>query len=191
MSSEQTDHREQIRFGDHCSRAFRAYFDQVGEWIPVVLVAAAVYIAAMLCCYFPVFVVAGPLLCGLHHCGLRAIRGHKPETASLRRGWDIASRAVVGSWLLMLLQILPTLLIVGGLVGGIALLAEQNPAWLPRFPQDFVVERPVNDARPPVIFPERNQRPIERQVERDVVVEDQPRRQDRQQIQRAEIDPRV
>ncbi|MGO8688096.1 MAG: glycerophosphoryl diester phosphodiesterase membrane domain-containing protein [Thermoguttaceae bacterium] len=97
-------------FGNYFHAAFRVYGQRWRDWIVPMLVAAAVFLAAMCCCYLPILLVPGPLACGSYACALATLRNRPFDSGTLWRGWPATWSAVAAYWATMLLAILPTLL---------------------------------------------------------------------------------
>lgn len=109
------------RLGDILGRAFNSYFRQWGEWPVPVLVCALIGIVSYLACVFPFFLAQGPLSCAMFACALRNLRGWPVDTSSLGRAWQVAGTAMCSGICLMLLQLIPMLLILAIVFGGMAL----------------------------------------------------------------------
>ena len=97
-------------FGNYFHTAFGVYGQRWRDWIVPMLVAAAVFLAAMCCCYLPILLVPGPLACGSYACALATLRKQPFDAGTLWRGWPATWSAVAAYWATMLLAILPTLL---------------------------------------------------------------------------------
>jgi hypothetical protein len=98
-------------FGRYFSVGFQVYFQRWRDWIVPMLVAALVMLAAIVCCYFPALLVAGPLACGLYACGLATLRGRPIDSDTLWRGWP-ATWSSMGAWIVVtLLGMLPMVLL--------------------------------------------------------------------------------
>lgn len=115
--SETTIPRANVRFGDWLGRGFQAFSDQWQNWLTQMLIAAGIAFAATLCLILPVFLVLGPLSCGLHYCGLRAVRGKPVDGTALRRGWETAGQSMIAYLGLTFLQMAPAL-VLNVLFGG-------------------------------------------------------------------------
>ncbi|MFN0052277.1 MAG: glycerophosphoryl diester phosphodiesterase membrane domain-containing protein [Planctomycetales bacterium] len=87
-----------FRFGDWLNRGIQAFTDQWQSWLVQMLIAALIAVVALLACVLPVFLVAGPLACGLTTCALRGVRGQRIDARSLGNGWRLAGRSLV-AWL--------------------------------------------------------------------------------------------
>jgi hypothetical protein len=90
------------------------YFQHWSEWIAPMLAAAGIYLAAVACCCLPVFLVLGPLACGLYACALGTLQGRPPAVNALWRGWPAAWSAVAAFLVTTLLTMLPTMIVVYG-----------------------------------------------------------------------------
>jgi uncharacterized membrane protein len=75
------------------------------------LVAGAVTLVALVCCYFPVLLVAGPLTCGLYACALGTLRGRPIGAETLWRGWPAVWNSMAACVAVILLSALPTILL--------------------------------------------------------------------------------
>ena len=101
------------RIGDYINLGFTTYGATWKDWIVPVSLCGLLFLVSYLACVFPLFLVAGPLSCGLHHCGLLALRGQAVDTGGLRRGWELWGSSVAANVSMMMLQALPIMLIVG------------------------------------------------------------------------------
>jgi hypothetical protein len=98
-------------FGRYFGTGFQVYFQRWQDWLVPMLVLAVVALAAMCCCYFPFFLAAGPMVCGLYACGLETLRGRPINTGTLWRGWPAAWNSM-SAWLAVnLLGMLPMVLV--------------------------------------------------------------------------------
>ncbi|MSR57663.1 MAG: hypothetical protein EXS05_08320 [Planctomycetaceae bacterium] len=100
-----------IRFGEWLNRGFQAFFEQWQPWVAQILIAAGVSLAAFACCFFPAILVAGPLSCGLHYCGLLTVRRQPINSAALGRGWQLAGRSMIANLALSVMQIGPAVVL--------------------------------------------------------------------------------
>ena len=98
-------------FGRNFGTAFQVYFQRWRDWLAPMLVAVAVAVAAMCCCYFPMFLVFGPLACGLYACALATLRGRPIDSDTLWRGWPAAWNAMVAHLVILVLTLLPMILL--------------------------------------------------------------------------------
>jgi hypothetical protein len=101
-------------FGNYFTWGFRAYSQTWQAWIVPMLLAALILLGGLVCCYVGLFIVAGPLACGLFTCALRALRGQPVDNSGLGRGWDRLGPAILGWLVPQLLVMVPAMLIVFG-----------------------------------------------------------------------------
>ena len=111
------------RFGDYMNRAFNAYTAHWSEWLVPVLVAGLIALLAYLACFLPLLLVQGPLTCGLFACAFRSLRGGPVEVATLGRGWELCGRAILVSFMLFLVQLIPMAVVMGVVFAAIVLFA--------------------------------------------------------------------
>ncbi len=104
--------------GDYINRGFQAYTQRWQDWLAPMLVAGAIGVASYMCLFIPFLIVAGPLGCGLHACGLCSLRGQQFRCATLWQGWDVTGSAIVAYIAKTVLMLLPMLLGYGLFFGG-------------------------------------------------------------------------
>ena len=124
--------------GDYLSQGFRVFGRRWQDWLVPMLLAGAVTLAALLCCCLPIFLVAGPLTCGLYACGLCTLRGQRFNANTLWLNWTVAGRSILAHLVIALLTVLPMILLyvfsIGGLMLLTAMLAVQAPQGPPAQP---------------------------------------------------------
>jgi uncharacterized membrane protein len=91
--------------GDYINRGIQIHLSRWSDWVVPMLVAAGVGLAATLCCYLPLFFVAGPLSCGLWACAFRVLRGQPMDAGALWLGWPRTFAAML-SWIYLQLVLL-------------------------------------------------------------------------------------
>ncbi|NQU24462.1 MAG: glycerophosphoryl diester phosphodiesterase membrane domain-containing protein [Candidatus Nealsonbacteria bacterium] len=115
MSEPQSPSRESAnRIGRHISLGFQNYIDHWQEWILPMLLASAIAILSMLCCWLPYFLVLGPITCGLYCCAISALKNRPFGTAELNRGWKSAGSSIAASLFISFLQVIPVVILLGG-----------------------------------------------------------------------------
>jgi Membrane domain of glycerophosphoryl diester phosphodiesterase len=118
MSEDETSiPRLNVQFGAWLSRGFQAFGEQWQNWLVPMVIAAAISLAATACLVLPLFLVLGPLSCGLHYCGLRAVRREPVDQRALRRGWETAGRSMIASIGLNFLHFVPAMVLYGLFAG--------------------------------------------------------------------------
>jgi len=111
------------RFGDYMNRAFSAYTAHWSEWLLPILLAGVIALLAYFACVFPFLLAQGPLMCGLFACAFRSLRGGPVEISTLGRGWELFGRAILASFVLFLIQLIPVAIIGSVIVAAIGLFA--------------------------------------------------------------------
>ncbi len=107
-------------FGRYFTEPFGVYFTgkRWQDWLVPSLVSFAVLLGASILCYLPALIVIGPVICGLHACGLCTLRGEHFDVHTLWRGWDVTWTAMGAFIAIQLVIMLPTLLAYAVPVGG-------------------------------------------------------------------------
>lgn len=106
------------RFGEWLNIGFQAFTRQWQSWLIVMLTAAGISLLALAFCIFPILLVLGPLSCGLHYCGVLAVRGERIDSTALSRGWELAGRSMIAYLGMQMMQMIPAMLLYGLFVGG-------------------------------------------------------------------------
>jgi len=128
MSEYSSPSRESTRrVGQHLKRGWQNFLDHWQEWLGPMLIAAAIVIAALLCCLFPHWLVVGPITCGLYACALEAIRNRPVHAGQLRRGWERLGSSLAASWFIGIVSLLPALLLGGAFIALLAVLVPMLP----------------------------------------------------------------
>ena len=128
MSEPPSPSRESAkRISEHIKESFSNYTGHWQEWMPPMLVAAAVVIAALVCCWLPYFVVVGPITCGLYGCAISALRNGPVDVARLGAGWRSAGSSIL-AWLFICLgSALPVIVLVGCLLAALVVVGSLMP----------------------------------------------------------------
>lgn len=138
------------RLGDWIHRGFEAFSQNWQALIVQTLIAGVIALAAGLCLVLPLFLVLGPLSCGLHYCGLQAVRGNRIDGESLQRGWTMAGRSMVAWLALQVLTMIPAILLYA-LFGGAFFAMSMSGVMLPPRPVRAIAPAPP---RPVPVLPQ-------------------------------------
>lgn len=99
------------RFGDILGRAFNSYFQKWSSWPVPLLVCGLIALASFVCCFFPILLAQGPLICALYWCAFCNLRGWPVDTVALGRSWELFWPAMTSNIVLLLVEAIPGLLL--------------------------------------------------------------------------------
>jgi len=115
------------RIGQHLKEGFSNYTGHWQEWMAPMLVAGAVVIVSVLCCWLPYLIVVGPITCGLYGCAISALRNGPVDVARLNAGWRSAGSSIIAWLFISLGSMLPMIVVVGCLIAAAVVFASQMP----------------------------------------------------------------